>query len=316
MKTKFKIRRFDPQKDQAPRFQEYELEVPQGATLLDCVNLIKWTQDGTLSYRMSCRSAICGSCAMKVNGHARLACKTQAKDVIKNNLVVLEPLGNMTVIKDLAVDLEPFWEKVEKVMPWLVNDEEVSPGVERLQSPEDFHKIDAASTCIMCASCFSDCCSEEVDKEYLGPTALAKAQRFVCDSRDKKQFERISKLSKEKGIWDCTHCGECSQRCPTDAKPLERIVELRNVALNSGVLNNNGARHAKAFVDSIAKSGRLNENELPVKSMGFFNIKGLLEILPVGIRMLIRGKNPPLIHHSIEDMDQVKKIFREFGEPK
>ncbi len=316
MKTTFKVKRYDPQTDEEARFQEFELEVPQGATLLDCVNLIKWTLDGTLSYRMSCRSAICGSCAMKVNGHARLTCKTQAADVVKNNTVVLEPLGNMKVIKDLVVDLEPFWEKVEKITPWLINSDPVSPDEERLQSPEDFHKIDAASTCIMCAACYSDCSTTEVDKKYLGPNALAKAQRFVCDTRDKKQKERMTELSKGTGIWDCTHCGECSERCPTDAKPLARITEMREVALNTGHLDNNGARHAKAFVESIGKSGRLNENELPVKSVGMFNLPGLMEITPVGIRMVLKGKNPPIIHHSIEKMPEVKKIFKDFEEPK
>jgi len=316
MKATFKIKRCNPETNTASFFQEFQLEIPEGSTLLDCVNLLKWTQDGTLSYRMSCRSAICGSCAMKVNGHARLACKTQATDVVKDGTVTLEPLGNMKVIKDLVVDLEPFWEKVEAVMPWLVNEEAVAPDKERTQSIEEFHKIDSASTCIMCASCFSDCNAEEVDKKFLGPAALAKAERFVCDSRDRRQQERITELSADNGIWDCTHCGECSERCPTDAKPLERIVELREVALKSGILNNNGARHAKAFVESIHKSGRLNENMIPVQSVGMSNIKGLMEIMPVGMRMFLRGKNPPLMHHSIEEMDQVKKIFEHFGEPK
>jgi succinate dehydrogenase/fumarate reductase iron-sulfur protein len=182
--VKFLVSRFNPELDVKSYLQEFELTPPKGATLLDCLNLIKWQQDGTFSFRMSCRSAICGSCAMKVNGHARLACKTQAVDVIVNNQVTVEPLGNLKVIKDLVVDLEPFWDSVQKVKPWLVPDETKVYERERLQSHHDQMKIDAASTCIMCASCYSDCNVLEVDEKFLGPAALAKAQRFVYDTRD------------------------------------------------------------------------------------------------------------------------------------
>lgn len=310
--TIFNIQRFNPEKDKEPYFQEFKLEIPKGATLLDCLNLIKWTQDGTLTYRMSCRSAICGSCGMQVNGHAKLVCKTQASSVVRNDRITIKPQGNMKILKDLTVDLTEFWEKVDKVKPWLMTDEKETPEIERQQTIEEFHKIDAASTCIMCANCYSDCCSTEVDKSFLGPTALAKAQRFVEDSRDQETLSRIKELSEDAGIWDCTHCGECSERCPTEAKPLERIVSLRTVALNNGVLNNNGARHAKAFVKSIKSSGILNENFIPVASMGFFNIPGLLSLMPVAIRMFLKGKNPPLIHHPMEQLDEVKKIFKKF----
>jgi len=311
--TTFKIQRFSPEKDKEPYFQEFKLEISKGATLLDCLNLIKWTQDGSLSYRMSCRSAICGSCGVKVNGHAMLACKTQAIDVVRKNKVILQPQGNFKILKDLVVDLTEFWQKVEAVKPWLMADEKTTPEIERKQSIDEFHKIDRASTCIMCANCYSDCCSTDVDESFLGPAALAKAQRFVEDSRDIEKLSRIKELSKDAGIWDCTHCAECSQRCPTDAKPLEKIVSLRTAALNNGVLNNNGARHAKAFVKSIKSSGILNENYLPVASVGFANLPGLLGLIPVGIRMFLRGKNPPLIHHAIKELDDVKRIFKKIG---
>ncbi len=310
--TTFKIQRFNPEKDKEPYFQEFKLEIPKGATLLDCLNLIKWTQDGTLTFRMSCRSAICGSCGVRVNGHAMLACKIQAISVVKNDRVTIKPLGNMEIIKDLAVDLTEFWEKVDAVKPWLMPDEKETPAIERHQSIEELHKIDGASTCIMCANCYSDCCSTDVDKSFLGPTALAKAQRFVEDSRDKNTLSRIKELSKDTGIWDCTHCSECSQRCPTEAKPLDRIVSLRTVALNNGVLNNCGARHAKAFVKSIKSSGILNESTIPAASMGLFNLPGLLSLIPVGIRMFLKGKLPPLIHHPMEELDDVKRIFKKF----
>ncbi len=307
----FSIYRFNPEKDGKPYYKDYNLDVPEGATILDCLNLIKWTQDGTLTYRMSCRSAICGSCAVRVNGHPRLACKTQASAEIINGRMKIEPLGNAQVLKDLVVDLELFWKKIEKTEPWLMPDNS-PPSKERRQSPQDFHRIDAASSCIMCAACCSDCNSWAADENFLGPAALAKAQRFVDDSRDSASLKRVKDLSRTTGIWDCTHCGECVERCPTDAKPMDRIISMRTTALKMGIVNNNGARHAKAFVESVRSSGRLNENMLPVKSVGIFNILGLLSLIPVGIRMFLRGKNPPLIHKHIDEMDDVKRIFKRF----
>src|SRR3989337_1030367 len=307
----FSIKRFNPEKDSSPCYKDYELNVPEGATVLDCLNLIKWTQDGTLTHRMSCRSAICGSCAVKVNGHPKLACKTQAVDEIINGRMKIEPLGNAKVLKDLVVDLKPFFSKFQKVKPWLVTDKPAGDK-ERRQSTEDFHRIDAASTCIMCASCCSDCNSWASNESFLGPAALAKAQRFVDDSRDKVALERVINLSRANGIWDCTHCGECVERCPTEVKPMDRIISLRTTSLKIGIWNNNGARHVRGFVDFIYKSGRLNENILPVKSMGIFNIPGLLSLIPVGIRMFLKGKNPPIIHRHIDEMDDVRRIFRKF----
>ncbi len=263
-------------------------------------------------YRMSCRSAICGSCAVKANGHAVLACQRQATHLLRDGAIRIEPLGNMKPIKDLAVDFKPFWDKIDKVKPYLQpEDPEPPKDRERLQSPEQFKVIDDASTCIMCGACYSDCNVLEVDNNFLGPAALAKAQRFVGDSRDGATRERVRELSEPGGIWDCTHCAECVERCPKPAQPFHRIKEIMTAALEHGVHDNNGARHALSFVKSIRRSGRLNENQLPVESMGYFNIKGLLELVPVGIRMLLKRKAPPIIHHSIEDMDEVKRIFKE-----
>lgn len=318
MATKFRISRYDSERDAKPYFQEFDLDIPKGATLLDCVNLIKWTQDGTLTYRMSCRSAICGSCAMKVNGHARLACKTQAADVVVDGTVTLEPMGNFKVVRDLAVDLEPFWESLERVHPWLEPDEGVKYDRERLQSHDDFRKIEDATTCILCASCYSDCNVLEVDPKYLGPASLAKAQRFVYDTRDARTEWRLEELVKEHGMWDCTHCAECATRCPMDAKPLDRIKELRTAAMVHKMHGTNGARHVLGFRESVGGTvpgiggGMLNENYIPVRSVGFFNLDGILSIMPVGLRMMLRGKNPPLLPHFIEKFGEVRKMFKRF----
>lgn len=304
----FRIKRYNPEKQAEPYFEEFDLDIPDGATLLDCMNLIKWTKDGSFSYRMSCRSAICGSCAVKANGHALLACQRQAAHLLKEDTIVLEPLGNMKPIKDLVVDFKPFWDKVEKVKPFL-KPKTKAPEKERMQSPEEFRLIDDSSTCIMCGACYSDCNVLEVDDNFLGPAALAKAQRFVQDSRDGDTLGRVKALSEPGGIWDCTHCAECVERCPKPAQPFYRIKEVMSVALEQGVTNNNGARHALSFVRSVKRSGRLDENRIPVESVGIFNIKGLFELLPVGLRMLLKRKVPPIIHKSIDDLDDVRRIF-------
>ena len=200
----FRIKRYNPEKQPESYYEEFQLDIKPGMTLLDCMNEIKWTLDGSLTYRMSCRSAICGSCAVKANGHSLLACQRQGAHLVKDDeTIVLEPLGNMKPIKDLAVDFKPFWDKVDKVNPYLQPDKK-APKEERKQSPEQFRLIDDSSTCIMCGACYSDCNMLEVDDNFLGPAALAKAQRFVQDSRDGKTLERVKYLSKPGGIWDCT----------------------------------------------------------------------------------------------------------------
>ncbi|MFQ5432858.1 MAG: succinate dehydrogenase/fumarate reductase iron-sulfur subunit [Nitrospinota bacterium] len=320
MATKFLISRYDSNIDTKPRLQEYSLDIPKGATLLDCINLIKWTQDGSLAYRMSCRSAICGSCAMKVNGHAMLACKTQASDVIIDGSVTVEPLGNMQVIKDLVVDLEPFWKSLQRIDPWLKPDESVKPEKERRQSYEQYKIIEDASTCILCAACYSDCNTLEVDDRYVGPATLAKAQRFIEDSRDTDTMARLEYINLLHGVWDCTHCAECSTRCPTDAKPLSRITEIKSAIMRHGIHTNSGARHVLGFRESIGGfkgiggGGMLNENYLPVRSVGFFNLGGLFGLVPVAIRMFIRRKAPPILPHIIDKISEVRKMFRRFDD--
>ena len=310
----FRIKRYNPEKQPEPYFEDFQLDIAEGATLLDCINQIKWTLDGSLTYRMSCRSAICGSCGMKVNGHAQLACQKQASGLLdENDTIQIEPLGNMKTIKDLVVDFEPFWAKINKIKPYLQTDDS-PPQKERLQSPDQYRLIDDASTCIMCGNCYSDCNTLEVDDNFLGPAALAKAQRFVSDSRDSKTLERVMELSEPGGIWDCTHCGECVERCPKPVEPFYRIKEIMAVALEQGVHNNNGARHALSFSKSIKSSGRLNENMIPVESMGYFNFKGLIDLIPIGLRMLLKLKIPPIIHKSIEDVEDVKRIFKELDQ--
>lgn len=311
----FRIFRYDPDKDAIGRYQEYPLALEPGITLLNCLNQIKWEQDATLSYRYSCGSAICGSCAMRINGHATLVCKTQAADCIRDGVIQVDPIGNATVLRDLVVDLEPFWASLGRVKPYLFP-EGAPPEEERLQTADQFSEIDPSTTCILCGACYSDCNVLEVDKRFLGPATLAKAHRFIFDSRDIKTDDRLTAISEENGVWDCTHCGECSTRCPTETKPLARIEEIRTKAMERGHHGNAGARHVLGFRETVGKRGLLDENWLPVRSVGLFNLPGLLSIMPVGIRMFMRGKNPPIFPHGIDSdkVGEVRKIFARFDE--
>ena len=314
-KVTFRIQRFDPDKDTEPRDQDFELELEPGITILKALHKIRAEQDPTLAYRYSCGSAICGSCAIKINGHARLVCKTQVSDCIDNGVLRVTPIGNLKILRDLVVDMDPFLESLGKVKPYLMPDAaEAAPEKERQQAPVEFLDIDPSTTCILCAACYSDCNVLEVDDAFLGPATLAKAHRFIFDSRDAATEQRMREISEKTGVWDCTHCGECSTRCPTETKPLERIEEIRVKAMASGLHRNAGARHVLGFRETVGKRGLLDENYLPLRSVGFFNIPGILSIMPVGIRMLLRRKAPPIVPHAIDKVDEVKKTFARFEE--
>jgi len=313
-KVTLRIQRFDPAVDKEPRDQDFEVDLPSGITILKALNLIRAEKDPTLALRHSCGSAICGSCAVKVNGHARLACKTQVSDCTTNGVLRVEPIGNLKVLRDLVVDMDPFLDSLGKVKPYLVANQGAAPEYERKQSSDEFLAIDPSTTCILCAACYSDCNVLAVDKNFFGPATLAKAHRFIFDSRDGATAERMRGVSEKTGVWDCTHCGECSTRCPTETKPLERIEEIRTKAMADGLHDNAGARHALGFRETVGKRGILDENYLPARSMGFLNLPGLLSLVPIGLRMMMRGKNPPLIPHTIDKVDEVKKTFARFEE--
>ncbi|MFW2331876.1 MAG: succinate dehydrogenase iron-sulfur subunit [Nitrospinota bacterium] len=313
-KVKFKIFRHNPEEEPLGRFAEYDLMVEPGDTILNCINKIKWEQDQTIAHRYSCGSAICGSCTMRINGKATLVCKTQVNDRVVDGQIEIAPIGNASLIRDLVVDLDPFFDKLEKIVPYLKPSSSDEPELERLQTNSDFLKIDKPTTCILCAACFSDCNVLEVDPKFLGPATLAKAHRFIFDSRDSQTYSRLRVITDDAGVWDCVHCAECSTRCPTETKPLARIEEIKTEAMAKGTTNSNGARHALAFRETVGKRGLLDENYVPVRSVGFFNIVEIIGLMPVGLRMLMRGKNPPIIPHSIDRSEEIRNIFANFEE--
>ena len=312
MEVKLKVKRFDPEGDAEYKYQQYTVEMPENATVLDSLIEVREYQDGTLALRCSCRSAICGSCNMRINGRARLACKTQVGSVAgPGEEIVVEPAGNMPVIKDLVVDMAPFWNKIRAVKPWL---QPAGPAPEReyLVPNESMVALGEVMNCIMCGACVSDCTVLEVDSSFLGPAALAKAFRFVGDPRDASYASRLREYSEPSGMWDCTRCNFCVEVCPKDVKPMDQILKLRSEAVHVGVKNNAGARHTQAFMDLVEGGGRLDEFRLPIFTHGKFNFIGQMSDIPIGLRMIRTGKMPNPFHKPIGGIKHVKRIFKRF----
>ncbi|MBI5562429.1 MAG: succinate dehydrogenase/fumarate reductase iron-sulfur subunit [Deltaproteobacteria bacterium] len=309
MKIKFKIRRYNPsEKDGTkPYFQAYTVDVAEGMTVLEALLKIGGEQDPTLSFRKSCRSAICGSCAVSVNGFSRLACETQIlPEYKKTGEMTLEPLANHAPVKDLMVDFSPFWNKMAKVQPYLTpKDEDEMPAV----TAEDQAVIDRSQKCIMCGSCNAECNALEIDANFIGPAGLAKAWRLAGDVREGKKYRRLEKLSDEHGMWDCVRCVHCTQCCPKDVSPLKAIELLRAAAIKEGITDNHGAKHAVSMANSVKRVGMLDEAAMTFKTLGFLRSLGMI---PFGLKMEFHGKMPkPLIFEQIENMDEVRAIYEE-----
>ncbi|HEX9676469.1 MAG TPA: succinate dehydrogenase iron-sulfur subunit [Anaerolineales bacterium] len=225
MQVTLRIRRFNPEVDQKPHLETYQLEAEPNDQVLDLLNQVKWFQDGTLAYRRSCAHGICGSDAMRINGANRLACKILVKEV--GTTITVEPILGLQVIKDLIVDMEPFWEHYRSVMPFLVNDE-LAPEKERLQSPEQRARFDDTTKCILCAACTTACPSFWADGEYVGPAAIVQAHRFIFDSRDQAGEARLQVLGEQMGVWRCRTAFNCTLACPREIEITMAIGEVKN----------------------------------------------------------------------------------------
>lgn len=231
MRVRFDIKRFDPQKDEAPYFESYEVELEDTDRVLDGLNEIRWRQDGTLTFRRSCEHGICGSDAMRINGRNRLACKTLIRDVGKR--VRVEPLLGFAVVRDLIVNQERFFRDYRSVLPFLVNDE-APPPRERLQSPEARARFDDTTKCILCAACTTACPSAWGDESFVGPAAIVQAHRFIFDTRDHAAAERLARLNGRSGIWACRTVYNCTMACPREIQVTRAIAEVKRAALLGG----------------------------------------------------------------------------------
>lgn len=314
MQVTFSVKRFDPEANNAaPYFQTYTLDMDDSSTVLDGLIRIREEMDGTLTLRCSCRSAICGSCGMRINGQAGLACNTKIVDAIRGEAPIsVEPMGNMPVVKDLVTDMAIHWDKVRAVQPWMQHDGP-EPEAEYIAPNEDMVHLAGVMSCIMCGACVSDCTSLEVDKNFVGPAALAKSYRFVADPRDDADEARLGSLNEYGGIWDCTRCMQCVEVCPKGVAPMDRIMALRDKAIEAGYTDTYGARHAEAFAKSVEHSGWLDETQLVVNTYGKTNFKELVKLIPVAARSFKAGKVPPLRHKPRPGADNVRRIFEKIG---
>jgi succinate dehydrogenase / fumarate reductase iron-sulfur subunit len=228
MKVHVRIKRFQPEKDAAPYWAEYEVEVESVDRVLDALEYIKWYQDGTLTFRRSCAHGICGSDAMIINGRNRLACKVLIKEVGQH--ITVEPLRGFRVLKDLVVDMEAFFAKYRTVKPYLINDEPV-PETERRQSPEERARFDDTTKCILCAACTTSCPSFWANGEYIGPAAIVAAHRFIFDSRDRAASQRLDILAEKMGVWRCRTIFNCVEACPRGIDVTRAIADVKRALL-------------------------------------------------------------------------------------
>jgi len=234
MLVTLKIFRYNPEKDKRGHYETYELEADENERILDLLEMVKGHHDGTLSFRRSCAHGICGSDAMRINGRNFLACKTLVRDL--GDKITIEPILGLKVIKDLIVDMEPFFENYKKVLPYFVND---SPppenGKERLQSPEQRARFDETTKCILCAACTTSCPSFWASDVYLGPAALVAAHRFVFDSRDEAADKRLQIVGETSGVARCHTVFNCTMACPRDIQITRAIGELKGAIITGKI---------------------------------------------------------------------------------
>jgi succinate dehydrogenase / fumarate reductase, iron-sulfur subunit len=230
MDVQLRIMRFNPETDSEPHLEDYTVQAEPMDRLLDCLHFVKWREDSSLALRRSCAHGICGSDAMVVNGVNRLACKELVKDL--EQPITVEPIRGLPVIRDLVVDMEPFFEGYRAVKPWLITrPDEHEPERERIQSQAERERFDDTTKCILCAACTTSCPIFWADGGYVGPAAIVNAHRFIFDSRDGGGNERLRILSERAGVYKCRTAFNCTDACPRGIKVTKAIQEVKRAAL-------------------------------------------------------------------------------------
>jgi succinate dehydrogenase / fumarate reductase iron-sulfur subunit len=232
MIVQLKVFRFDPEKMKKPRYDIFSIEANPTDRVLDLLEQVRADIDGALAYRRSCAHGVCGSDAMRINGRNYLACKVLIRD-LKPGRITIEPLLGLRIIKDLIVDMEPFFDHYRKIMPYLINDEPVSADEERLQTQAQRARFDDTTKCILCAACTTACPPFWSNQQYVGPAALVNAHRFLFDSRDRAAEQRLDLLSDRDGVWRCRTAFNCTEACPREIKITQAIAEIKT-AIQTG----------------------------------------------------------------------------------
>ncbi len=306
----YRIKRFNGKESY---YQEFSLPYEKDRTILWGLIKIRDEIDPSLGFRSACRSAICGSCAIRVNGNALLACKTsldQQLALYKTDTLIIEPLATFPIIKDLVVDWDDKFERMTEVKPWLIGEKDCAGGTGYYsQLPQDFQKISNPTDCILCGCCTSECTQHtNLQEEFYEPFIFSRAWRFAADSRDKAAREHLLPALNKGGLWKCVRCQQCVTKCPKGVRPADHISDLRHLSMNLGFTDNPGARHAQAFYDNIQKTGRLNEVTLPLKTEGLLKT---LKRIPLALRMMRHGKLKPLpLPSPIKGIEGVRRIYK------
>jgi succinate dehydrogenase / fumarate reductase iron-sulfur subunit len=230
--VELRVKRFNPDTDDKPHWQSFDVRVEDTDRVLDALHAAKWEQDGTLSFRRSCAHGVCGSDAMVINGNNDLACVVLIRDAAGEDggPVTVEPIRGLPVIKDLVVDMEPFFAQYRSVIPYLVNEQQPGPR-ERLQSPDERARYDDTTKCILCAACTTACPIYWGNPGYVGPAAIVNAHRFIFDSRDQAGSERLDILNQRLGVWRCRTAFSCSEACPRGIKVTQAIQEVKRATI-------------------------------------------------------------------------------------
>ncbi len=302
------VYRFQPGVDAKPSYRRYELELSPHTPVLSALLKVRAEVDPTLSLRYSCRSAICGSCAMRINSKSRLACETPVgPEIERHGRIVVEPMANQPVIRDLVVDQASFWKEYERIEPHLKPDplHPMPEGRPNPMTPAEVERFHDTPRCIACAACYSACPAVAADPAFPGPMALAKLYRFVVDPRDGAHQDRLVRIQTE-GLWLCLRCHLCTEACPKDVRPSERIRDLKEMAIAAQGATEHGSRHAVGFKTNIRAGGTLNESRLVRQTFG---VVGMLPQLPHGLAIWRKkpevAKRPP----PIEGADELEKIY-------
>jgi succinate dehydrogenase / fumarate reductase iron-sulfur subunit len=225
---RFEVFRYDAAGNEPPRFQTYELDVGCQTSVLEGLLRIQDEQDPSLAFRSSCRGAVCGSCGMSINGRLNLACRVQLQR-LAGHRVVLEPLPGFEIVKDLVVDMDSFWEKYQRVQPWL--HAEITAAEGGRMSERQRQRIDGFVNCILCGLCYAACPVAKSDERFTGPAALAKLYRFLADSRESRDGTTLEQEDSQAGMWGCHTIMQCSEACPKEVRPSDGIRGVRRKLL-------------------------------------------------------------------------------------
>jgi succinate dehydrogenase/fumarate reductase iron-sulfur protein len=279
---------------------EFDVDLREAETVLDVLKRLKDEVDGSLSFRHSCRSGICGSCAVQVNGSGKLACKTQVNSELdKFGEVRLEPLRGARVLNDLVVDFEGFFDALHRLETW------IEPLDENIKiSADEIKPVDEAAGCILCGICTFNCETFIVEREFAGPAALAQSYKIIADPKGGNKRSRLAKANKN-GLWWCSRSYYCSDLCPRGVKPAEKIFNLRSMCLERGLKKGGGAKRIIEFKKSLEGHGRLNETLLPLRVKGY----GAFSLLPIGIRLLLKRRLPSPRLKDIDGLEDVRRIL-------